>query len=75
MNKDNLRDALKSLQATMAFDSRDWSVVRRDAWLYGIVVGWDDALPEVAKKHRWDAVDVARLKRLNSGIKEFLGES
>ncbi|MGV9891697.1 hypothetical protein [Streptomyces sp. NPDC003395] len=36
-------------------DSRDWAADRRDAYLYAVLIGWDDeALQEVAAKHRWD---------------------
>lgn len=39
----------------IVFDSRDWVENKRDAWIYGIVVGWDDdSLNELAQKFRWD---------------------
>ncbi len=33
--------ALKAIHRHMATDSRDWGQDRGDAWLYGILVGWD----------------------------------
>jgi hypothetical protein len=35
-----LADVLDSVHSLMCFDVRDWSNYRRDAWLYGIFVGW-----------------------------------
>lgn len=67
----------RSLADTIAFDSRDWSLDRKDAWIYGIVCGWSDyddpeesAMTDVAAKHgRCDAtVDV--LKQLHCRFNE-----
>ena len=56
---------LESIKTTIAFDSKDYSLNKRDAWIYGIVCGWDDALDEVCKQFNWDESNKARLKRLN----------
>lgn len=53
------------LHALCVFSARDWAARRDDAWLYGIIVGWGDALPEVAERHAWDAETAARLRRLH----------
>ncbi len=56
----------ESLQNCIAFHSRDWARDKRDAWVYGVIVGWDDAsLKELAFKHCWYDETVARLKRLH----------
>lgn len=60
-----IEDPLESLENTMATDARDWATNFRDAWLYGIVCGWGDAIYEVAEKHKWSMVEVYRLKRLH----------
>src|SRR6185437_9263898 len=60
-----MADVRKSLAATMTFDARDWSANPRDAWIYGIIQGWDYIMPEVAALHRWDPVTQARLKELH----------
>ena len=61
-----VRDALDSAHTTMCADARDWSTDRRDAWLYGLVVGWDGpAMREVSKRHRFDA---ARLSQLHAAV-------
>ena len=61
-NPDNIYDSIESL---IAFSARDYSVCKRDAWLYGIVHGWGECLEEIAKKHKWDSEDCKRLKLLN----------
>jgi hypothetical protein len=55
----------QSMMNTMATDPRDWSMAKRDAWLWGIVFGWGSATKEVATKHGWPPEDVARLRRLH----------
>jgi predicted protein tyrosine phosphatase len=55
----------KSLEASMAFDSRDWSTDKRDAWNYGIICGWDDAWDDIALMHGWTVSAVERLQRLH----------
>jgi len=62
-----VREALDSAHTTMCADARDWSTDRRDAWLYGLVVGWDGpAMREVSKRHRLDA---ERLSRLHAAVR------
>lgn len=57
-------DPKESIGSCLAFQCRDMSCDHRDAWVYGIVHGWDHCLKEVAKKHGWTPEAVARLKRL-----------
>jgi hypothetical protein len=53
-----LRDAASS----MATNPRDWSACSPDAWLYGLVCGWDGpALQELADKHGWSSKVVDKL--------------
>ena len=66
--KDDLAEALNSAKAAMTFSARDWSLNHRDAWLYGIVVGWDDALDEVANNHKWNDETVERLIRYRKAV-------
>ena len=58
-------NSLESINACIVTDSKDWALNRRDAWLYGIVAGWDDALDKVAKRFNWNKNDKHRLRRLN----------
>lgn len=65
---DALRDTLDAIHLAVTISSRDWSIHHRDAWLYGVVAGWDDehpdddAMPEVAERHGWDAEMVATIR-------------
>jgi hypothetical protein len=62
-------EALESAAAAMAASPRDWSLDNRDAWAYGIIVGWsEDALAEVAAKHRWSEAEVERLRSLRAEL-------
>lgn len=59
--------AKDSVASCMAFSSRDWSIDRRDAWMWGIVHGWDDeSMTEIAALHNWRCDDVDRLRRLRT---------
>lgn len=63
---------LENISCAIAFSPKDWSVESRDAWIYGIVLGWDDeSLDELSKKHGWGLGDVERLKRLCLRFKEL----
>lgn len=59
---------LRSLHATVVFDSDDWGATNRLAWIYGICVGWDFALLEVVAKHKWSPETVAMLQRLHKAV-------
>lgn len=60
-------DAMQSLRNTIVFDSKDYSASRRDAWVYGIVVGWDGpSMRSLKTKFSWDDADVSRLRKLRA---------
>lgn len=64
-------DPFDSLEGCMVTDPRDWSMDRKDAWMFGIVVGWSGkALDEVARRHGWLAEAIARLVLLRERFKE-----
>lgn len=77
------KDALAALRLALTTDSRDWSLGRGDAWIYGILVGWDceevhdheyefcagGALGSVAERHGWTAATVSQLKDLRRAIR------
>ena len=65
-------DPLESLRNTIVFGAKDWSEHKRDAWIYGIVVGWnDESLSELSKKYRWSEEHAQRLKQLNQAFKRL----
>jgi hypothetical protein len=62
-----LEDPLQSLQTLVACHARDWSLDPRDAWLYGIVCGWDyPTLLELSARHGWNSKALMRLERLHA---------
>lgn len=68
-------DPGKSLRWVLAFAVRDWSQNRRDAWLWGIIHGWDDeAMAEMASQHDWTPEACARLRRLHAKFCEAFPE-
>lgn len=79
--KQGEENPFESLHTVMVFDPRDWSAYKRDAWVYGIVVGWDEekplkgetgreAMADLAAKFNWTDEDVARLRRLHKRFDE-----
>lgn len=71
-----LAEALDSAKSTMAFSSRDWGGWdKRDAWLYGIILGWDEeAEAELAERFKWAPDDVARLRRYGQAVRTLLAQ-
>jgi hypothetical protein len=68
------KNAGKSLQAALAFSPKDWSQHHRDAWVWGIINGWDsEAMREVAEQHGWSPDTVRRLERLHRQFAEAFG--
>lgn len=80
--RDAARAAVSSAGDAVAFSPRDWGVDHRDAWIYGILLGWsceedhehdyvcggDTALTEVAERHRWDVATVAKLREHRAAL-------
>lgn len=59
-------DPIEALKTTLAFSVDDWGATRAMAWVWGIVLGWDDeSLSELAERHRWSDGAVARLHLLH----------
>jgi hypothetical protein len=67
-----MTDPLESLVNLLAFSSKDWSIDKSDAWMYGIVAGWDnESLNELQVKFDWHDLEVKRLKILHINFKEL----
>ena len=72
-----ITNPFESLHNSIVFDCRDWAKDKRDAWIYGVIVGWtnDDAeemeniFQEFNKKFKWDKDTWNRLQVLH---KEYL---
>lgn len=72
-----LREALVSAGNVLAFSANDWGKYSRDAWLYGILLGWDDedgepdaydTMSDMAARHGWSDAEVAKLRRLRAAV-------
>jgi hypothetical protein len=77
----DLRTALESLRGMIAGHGRDWGRSASDAWVYGILVGWNDgdrpddepdAWTTLAQRHGWSRGTVAQLQRLHQAVTHAL---
>jgi hypothetical protein len=65
---------LESLRYAVAFSSMDWSTEKRNAWIYGIICGWDnDCFAEFNKKFGWSRETFDRLTRLHERFASMEG--
>ncbi|MFE3123707.1 hypothetical protein ACFXHD_09830 [Streptomyces hydrogenans] len=84
-----VREALESVHRAMVHDPRDWGRYKRDAWTYGVIVGWEceehhehddicfgaEPLAKIIRQHGWLPADVARLKAYRTAIHALKGTS
>lgn len=57
---------------SIIFPPKDWSLTKHDAYIYGIIVGWDDnAIEELKQKFSWSDKEVQELKDLNKKFLSF----
>jgi hypothetical protein len=65
----NTNNPFTSLYDVIVFSSLDWASAKDLAWIWGIVVGWEDdegsALPDLADIYGWSDEAVERLRRLH----------
>jgi hypothetical protein len=74
----------ESLHDIITTNSRDWSDSKSDAWIYGIIVGWETepedlidgedpqgALKELQKKFNWSDENVNKLRLLHEKFKDI----
>lgn len=71
-----IMNPFESLHDTVVFDSKDWGKYEKDAWLYGIIVGWgeedeerESIFKEFSERLGWSRETWDRLQLLH---KEFL---
>jgi len=63
---------IESITSTLAFATKDWSIDKNDAWIYGVVAGWDDdSLSELQGRFGWTGADIARLKQLHRACNDL----
>jgi hypothetical protein len=78
-----LPEVFESLDRVLTTSSRDWGEYWADAWLYGVLVGWDceerhehddvcggdAAMRGLAQQHGWSEETVARLRRYRETVR------
>lgn len=73
-------NCFESLVLTVAFDVKDWGKYEKDAWLYGIIMGWsnDDLeskeyiYKEFKVKFGWTRETWNRLEMLHKQFLEYI---
>jgi len=70
----DIKKALDSAEAAIAFSVGDWSQDRHSAWVYGIICGWEDAMEEVAERFGWNEKAVERLGRHRAAVLELTSD-
>lgn len=63
-----IRHTLETLAASVCKSGRDWSQNPHDARIYEILIGWGDALPEVARRHGWTSEDLRTLGAMSAAV-------
>jgi hypothetical protein len=66
-----IENPFDAIQRAMIESNRHWEARDSDAWLFAIVIGWsEEALAEVAVRHRWPPLLLARLRRLRAAYED-----
>jgi hypothetical protein len=73
MGDQYITNPLSSLHQVVVFDSRDWASNQKDAWIYGIIVGWngedkeenESLFQEFNSKFGWERTTWNRLLELH----------
>jgi hypothetical protein len=74
---------LTELRQHVAMSSADWSRSKSDAWIYGVIVGWDlkadddpehdeSAMPDIAARFNLTDEQVSELRRLHHEFEALL---
>ena len=71
--REELKEIIDSISSAIVFSPHDWAAHHRLAWIFGIVVGWDDeSLEGLKKKFGWDDKTIGRLKSYHGTIRKLL---
>lgn len=70
---DKLKEVIKSIASAISFSPYDWASHHRLAWIYGVIIGWDnDSIKELKEKYDWTDETVERLKTYHKTISKLL---
>lgn len=68
----SIERAYASLHDVIAFDPRKWEDHHRDAWIYGIVIGWsDEYMEEFRTKFGWNEKTIEVLKSYHKALQSL----
>jgi hypothetical protein len=60
-------NAVRNYMRVAVGDTRDWTADRHDAYLWAVLIGWDDdTLHEIAAKHRWNEHRVKYVREMRT---------
>lgn len=60
-------EMMRSLRDTIVFDAKDYAQTPKDAWVWGIVCGWDPpSMAALQVKFRWSDATVSRLRDMRA---------
>ena len=63
---------ISALEAALAFHVRDWSLNSRDAFIYGVVCGWDEpSFKELKASIGWSDETVKRINYVHNKLMEM----
>lgn len=80
MAEPTFAEALDAMTRAMATNVRDWGADRMDAFLWGVLLGWDcddqhehdehcsGAMQGIAARHGWDAKQVQRVRAFHQAV-------
>lgn len=70
----DVAEAVDSMAGTLAGMPHDMAQDRSWAWLYGIVLGWDEVAPSIAKRHEWHDYTAERMVRYNVSVEKLIND-
>jgi hypothetical protein len=70
----DVAEAIDSMAGTLAGMPHDMAQDRSWAWLYGIVLGWDDVAPSIAKRYEWHDYTRDRMVRYNVVVEKLIND-
>ncbi len=71
---EQIKAALNSIHSAIVFHSRDRASNKRDAWIYGVMAGWDEeSIEEIKEDFGWGEDDVKRMNSMRQAVREVIG--
>lgn len=86
MAEPSFGEVLEAMTGAMATNVRDWGADRMDAFLWGVLLGWDcdeqhdesqceeNAMASIAARHGWDARQVERVRSFRRAVERVASQ-